>query len=73
MLQKIKISRNLADTIKIYIDDIILDDMDMHKKLLNILKYKASDFNIKVIDINNEIDEKEINLYNKKVELKYLK
>jgi len=73
MLQKIKISRNLSDTIKIYIDDIILDDMSIHKKLLNILKYKASDFNITIIDINNEIDEEEINLYNQKVQLKYLK
>ncbi len=64
-LQKIKIAKNLKDSIKIYTDDIELDDMKLHLKLKNILKYEADTLNIKIIDINTSVNIEEIEFYNR--------
>jgi hypothetical protein len=64
-LQKIKKAKDLNDSIKIYIDDIELDDMKLHLKLKNILKYEADTYNIKIIDINDSVDVEEIEFYNR--------
>ena len=64
-LQKIKKAKDLNDSIKIYIDDIELDDMKLHLKLKHILKYEADAFNIKIIDINDSVNIDEIEFYNR--------
>ena len=73
LLQKIKLNKDISDTIKIYLDDLELEEFNLNSKLFNILKYKADQYNIKIIDINIQIDKDEISDYNNRVSLKYSK
>jgi hypothetical protein len=73
LLQKIKRDQSLSDTIKIYLDNIELGDMNISPKLYHILKYECDTYHIKILDIHTEIDRGEIEEYNKKVSLKYSK
>tara|TARA_B100000575_G_scaffold294610_1_gene312168 strand:+ start:8385 stop:8711 length:327 start_codon:yes stop_codon:yes gene_type:complete len=70
LLQKIKLNKGIQDTIKIYLDDLELEEFDLNPKLFNILKYSADQYNINIIDINIQIDKDEISNYNKIVSLK---
>jgi len=67
-LQKIKKSRNLQDNIKIYLDNYDLEDFDIADKLYSLLRYKASDYNIQILDIEDGYNIDEITSYNKKIE-----
>lgn len=67
-LQKIKIAKSLNDKIKIYLDEIELDDFNLTYKLYSILKYKSDDYNIEILDIDNGYNFDEIIEYNNKVE-----
>tara|TARA_B100000683_G_C12282560_1_gene470536 strand:- start:123 stop:455 length:333 start_codon:yes stop_codon:yes gene_type:complete len=67
-LQKIKKAKELNDVIKIYMDNIELDDIELHPKLKNILKYESDNYNIKILDINETVNLEEIQYYNKIVE-----
>ena len=45
-LQKIKIKSNNFTRVYIYLDDIDVDDFNLHPKLLNITKYSSENFGI---------------------------
>tara|TARA_B100001094_G_C17838797_1_gene626915 strand:+ start:376 stop:705 length:330 start_codon:yes stop_codon:yes gene_type:complete len=64
-LQKIKIAKSIKNVIKIYLDDIDLDDMNISSKLYGILKYESFKYNIEICDICNGYDIDEIKSYNK--------
>lgn len=64
-LQKIKISSNVNDNIKIYLDNIQLDDCTISYKLSCILKYHSSSYNIEILDIEDGYDINEIAEYTK--------
>ena len=66
-LQKIKISQNIDDIVKIYMEDYNLDDFTISDKLYRILKYNSGDYNIRILDISDGYDIEEINIYNKRV------
>ena len=67
-LQKIKISQDINDRIKIYLDDCDLDSFNISEKLYKILKYSNESYNIDIQDIEHGYDLEEIRLYNKKVD-----
>lgn len=60
MLQKIKKAKQLDDSIKIYLNKLELEDFNLNKKLLDLLKYEAYVFNISVLDITNGFNSDEI-------------
>ena len=60
MLQKIKQAKQLDDTVKIYLNKLELEDLNLNKKLLNLLKYEAGIFNITVLDITTGFNSDEI-------------
>ena len=64
-LQKIKIAKSINDVVKIYLDDIDLDDMNISPKLYAILKYESFKYNIEICDICNGYDINQIKSYNK--------
>jgi len=66
-LQKIKISKSINDIVKIYLDDIELDEMNIHPKLLAILKYESCRYNIEIININNGYNIDEVREFNKHI------
>ena len=66
-LQKIKISKSINDIVKIYLDDIELDEININPKLLAILKYESCKCNVEVININNGYDKDEVIEYNKQI------
>tara|TARA_B100001093_G_scaffold466056_1_gene484193 strand:+ start:1256 stop:1594 length:339 start_codon:yes stop_codon:yes gene_type:complete len=66
-LQKIKISQNIDDIVKIYMEDYNLDDFTISDKLYKILKYNSGDYNIRILDINDGYDIDEIVKYNNKI------
>ena len=68
-LQKIKISQSIDDIVKIYLDDLTLEDFTVSQKLYKILKYSSNEYNLKILDINNGYNIEEVNIYNKKVDL----
>ena len=68
-LQKIKISQSIDDIVKIYLDDLTLEDFTLSQKLYKILKYSSNEYNLKILDINNGYNIEEVNIYNKKVDL----
>ena len=60
MLQKIKIAKNLNNKIKIYLNKIELDELNLNEKLYNLLKYESDTFNICILDITDGFDSDEI-------------
>lgn len=63
-LQKIKLEKSIKDTIKIYLDEIELDEMNINPKLYSILKYQSGAYYIKLCNINEGFDKTEIESYN---------
>ena len=68
-MQKIKIAKGVKETVKIYMDNIELDDFDLVPKLYNILKYESNEYMIEFLDIDDGYNKEEIDNYNEKVEL----
>tara|TARA_Y100000389_G_C17349068_1_gene457433 strand:- start:707 stop:1039 length:333 start_codon:yes stop_codon:yes gene_type:complete len=60
MLQKIKKAKQLDDSIKIYLNKLELEDLNLNQKLLDLLKYESGVFNIAVLDISEGFNSKEI-------------
>ena len=71
MLQKIKKARQLDDSIKIYLNKLELEDLNLNKKLLDLLKYEANAFNISVLDITNGFNSDEIKECSDRVRYKH--
>lgn len=70
MLQKIKKARQLDDSIKIYLNKLELEDLNLNKKLLNLLKYEAEVFNIDIVDISAGFNSEEIKKCSERVRYK---
>ena len=68
-MQKIKLAKGIKETVKVYMDNVELDEFNLKPKLYNILKYESNDYMIEFLDINDGYDKKEIDNYNEKVEL----
>tara|TARA_Y100001970_G_C13482696_1_gene485173 strand:+ start:44 stop:367 length:324 start_codon:yes stop_codon:yes gene_type:complete len=68
-MQKIKLAKGIKETVKVYMDNVELDEFNLEPKLYNILKYEANNYMIEFLDINDGYDKKEIDNYNEKVEL----
>jgi hypothetical protein len=71
MLQKIKKARQLDDSIKIYLNKLELEDLNLNKKLFDLLKYEANAFNISVLDITNGFNSDEIKECSDRVRYKH--
>tara|TARA_B100000073_G_C23289282_1_gene393871 strand:- start:131 stop:442 length:312 start_codon:yes stop_codon:yes gene_type:complete len=64
-MQKIKLAKEINEYVTIYLDNIELEEFNIHSKLYKILKYEADDYMIKLIDIENGYNQEEIEEYNK--------
>ena len=67
-MQKIKIAKGVKETVKIYMDNVELDEFNLDPKLHNILKYEANEYMIEFLDTDDGYNKEEIDNYNKKVE-----
>jgi len=67
-LQKIRKHNNIESKLIIYLDNLDLDEFELHPKLFRILNNCESMYNIKIQNASEFIDESQVKEYNKKVD-----
>ena len=66
-LQKIRKHNNIDSKLVIYLDNLDLDDFDLHPKLYRILNNCESMYNVKIKDASEFVDDNKVKEFNKKV------